>query len=384
MDTKLTTAHLKTLKMLEMSAKMMDGMKTEIASLKEEKEVMVKQLGDYYNCLDKNELDESFTEDTVPLCHADYIYFLTEKMKDYDGMKTEIAKCKEEVFVKNPVTGEYTDKRKTDVLTEKLGDYYNCLDKDELDGLAMFQGEYLEHSDYISYLKEKMFNFNIMEEQLEDKEGLVVENTRIRDENKELKEKLRLAIAPGLVTIIGAKKYSYVDTDSKLLIDENKKLQEEIAHKNEKFCEWIEENKELTEYNKMLLEEYRELYELLNCEDHDSAKSCIKKLQDLNKYKNAGIVSCQHDEIKKLQEENEKLKEQYKDLKQYDRLTQDTYMKLKEGMRSQKRSRIEFLEAKVEKLLTDQSYYECCGLEKVKEDDRRAMSGWMEEASKAD
>ena len=30
------------------------------------------------------------------------------------------------------------------------------------------------------------------------------------------------------------------------------KLKEEIAHKNEKFCEWIEENKELTEENKQL------------------------------------------------------------------------------------------------------------------------------------
>ena len=39
---------------------------------------------------------------------------------------------------------------------------------------------------------------------------------------------------------------------SRMLDKKNKKLKEEIAHKNEKFCEWIEENKELTEENKQL------------------------------------------------------------------------------------------------------------------------------------
>ena len=323
MDMKLTSANLKALSLLESASKVMGDMKDEIANLKERNNMMVKQLGDYYNCLDKDELDGLAMLEGSPLEHSDYIRYLNDVMRNY-------------AFMGDEAEGLVSENKKLNdeniSLKQKVGEFIAISDKITNENFGL-QKDYCEQNKEIAKLKEKVENNekmkNIFRSDIEEyKEELlekdkahkvVVEDTKnlaiaklvleriggeFEEENKKLLEDLKESDA----------NFKEEREEKRVLQKANTKLKEEIAHKNEKFCEWIEENKELTEYNKMLREEYIELYELLNCEDHSAAKCCINELK----------------------------------------------------------ARIVFLEEKVDNVLTNDSYLECCGLEKAKEDKLKA------------
>tara|TARA_Y100001937_G_scaffold126703_1_gene196681 strand:- start:1588 stop:2037 length:450 start_codon:yes stop_codon:yes gene_type:complete len=59
------------------------------------------------------------------------------------------------------------------------------------------------------------------------------------------------------------------------LIQENKKLKEQIAHKNEKFSEWIQENIDLELHNKELMEHNKKFYL-----EQEKLKEEIEELKD--------------------------------------------------------------------------------------------------------
>ena len=80
--------------------------------------------------------------------------------------------------------------------------------------------------------------------------------------------------------------YELAIQDIKQGEEENKKLKEEIAHKNNKFSEWIEENKKLKE-------------------ECDKRGHCEEVVETYEK----GILK-RNNEIKELKEENEKLQEE--------------------------------------------------------------------------
>jgi len=77
--------------------------------------------------------------------------------------------------------------------------------------------------------------------------------------------------------------------------EENKKLKEEIAHKNKKFGEWCEENKKLQEENKKLQEEVNDRVVIEDIADAFGSEE--------------GEDFDWESEIHELQEENKKLKE---------------------------------------------------------------------------
>tara|TARA_R110001632_G_scaffold199348_2_gene321841 strand:- start:5 stop:532 length:528 start_codon:yes stop_codon:yes gene_type:complete len=77
-----------------------------------------------------------------------------------------------------------------------------------------------------------------------------IEIMKLKEENEKLQEDLLMAInTDDIAEIAGEDKEYYRDvccahTLGNMIL-ENKKLKEEIAHKNNKFSEWIEENKKL-------------------------------------------------------------------------------------------------------------------------------------------
>ena len=298
----MTSANLKALSLLETASKVMGDMKDEIANLKERNNMMVKQLGDYYNCLDKDELDGLAMLEGSPLEHSDYIRYLNDVMRNYAFMDYEFSVEKEGLVAENTKLNDENIS-----LKQKVGEFIAISDKITNENFGL-QKDYCEQNKEIKKLKEdlKESDANFKEER-EEKRVLQKANigcrcSGLKEENKVMEDARGRCLSELLAT---------ERNSAKCYINE---LKEEIAHKNEKFCEWIEENKELKEFNKILREEYLELYELLNCEDHSAAKCCINKLKERN----------------------------------------------------------DFLEEKVINILTNDSYLECCGLEKAKEDELKA------------
>jgi len=80
------------------------------------------------------------------------------------------------------------------------------------------------------------------------------------------------------------------------------KLKEEINHKNQKFIEWIEENKELKQEIEKLNEEGDELCEKLNEKQEELNEESQQKL------KNKECWMSVQSKYKKLEKENEELK----------------------------------------------------------------------------
>ena len=122
------------------------------------------------------------------------------------------------------------------------------------------------------------------------------------NENKKLKEELE-------------RMKRWIDRPLK----DNEKLKEEIAHKNNKFCEWIEENRDLKEENDKLQEENKELWldnESLGLQDKELQEKIAELQEEIAELKVQVFHNTTKDEIKEiyrvslnLKEENEKLKE---------------------------------------------------------------------------
>lgn len=99
----------------------------------------------------------------------------------------------------------------------------------------------------------------------------------------------------------------------KKLLDENKKLKEEIQHKNEKFAEWCVENKKLKEENKELEAYYKNEIKKLK-EDND-------RLEQYHKWNKSAVLQLNDAkaEIKKLQKKAKQVSEIKDFLKYCDR-----------------------------------------------------------------
>ena len=148
-----------------------------------------------------------------------------------------------------------------------------------------------------------------------------VEN-QLREQIKELKEEKSKHIFAGYGN---QKENEKLKIGHTVMINSYKlgieKLKEEIAHKNEKFCEWIEENKELKEENEKLITRFEEernkttkVLDILQkkCEVKQGTMGDIR-IKDWDANDNpAGVVSYFIDsfkiKIKKLKEEIEEVR----------------------------------------------------------------------------
>ena len=114
--------------------------------------------------------------------------------------------------------------------------------------------------------------------------------------NQELENHLCFWVKEG-----GIKKYEDLQK-------ENKKLKEEIAHKNEKFSEWIKENKELEEHNKELMDQNKKFYlahEELTEQKDNLAQEYDEFYDQVKELVGTPIIP----NIQKLKEENDELKD---------------------------------------------------------------------------
>lgn len=77
-----------------------------------------------------------------------------------------------------------------------------------------------------------------------------------------------MELIPGMDKLLGYMKAQ--DNKIKQLTQENKKLQEEIKHKNEKFSEWCEENNKLTKFKE-------EVTEIIQTEESHLASAILNR-----------------------------------------------------------------------------------------------------------
>ena len=145
---------------------------------------------------------------------------------------------------------------------------------------------------------------------------LIQENKKLKEENKKLKERKKF----GDIEVLSFDIRGYIEhieeqlrlerftKDNEIQIKKIAELKEEIAHKNEKFSEWIKENKELEEHNKELMEHNKKFYlahEELTEQKDNLAQEYDEFYDQVKELVGTPIIP----NIQKLKEENDELKD---------------------------------------------------------------------------
>ena len=210
-----------------------------------------------------------------------------------------------------------------------------------------------QHEDIIKYIKElkeeieklqegnkkrfdkiKGLEYELKQEkEKKPDEPIVIKDSDIKRANKNLSKQLETE----------KDKVNQVLTSLECWKEENKKLKEEIKHKNQKFGEWCEENKELKEQIDKL-EEQEELKSIGKDDENGNYQDIIEDLENANK-ELQGEIKTSNDINIKLKDDNVKLIDEIECMKSHSDMSEEEY----EGELKDKEAIVNYLTDELDK-----------------------------------